>query len=211
MLFLDELPEFPRTALETLRQPLEDGHVTVSRAAMTCRFPARFQLVASMNPCPCGYLTDPTHECRCTPADIQRYHGRLSGPLLDRIDLHVDVPAVKYQELTRGAAGEPSAAVRERVMAARRIQLNRFRGRPGVFANAQMSQRDLQKYCRLDGATMGLLERAMQQTGLSARAYDRILKVARTIADLAGRAEIDAEAISEAIHYRSLDRSDWRR
>jgi magnesium chelatase family protein len=211
VLFLDELPEFPRSALETLRQPLEDGHVTVSRASMSCRFPARIMLVASMNPCPCGYFTDPARECRCSPADVQRYHSRLSGPLLDRIDLHVDVPAVKYQELTRGEPGEPSASVRERVVAARQRQLERFKGRHGLYANAQMNHKDLQNHCRLDDATLALLERAMGQMGLSARAYDRILKVSRTIADLAGRDAIDAEAVSEAIHYRSLDREFWRR
>ena len=209
VLFLDEMPEFPRHVLETLRQPLEDGLVTVSRAAMTSEFPSRFMLCGSMNPCPCGYLTDPARDCRCTPPDVQRYHARLSGPLLDRIDIHIDVPAVKYQELTRGAPGEPSAAVRERVLRARRVQLERFKDRPRVFANAQMTGKDLQRHCRLDEATLSLLERAMASMGLSARAYDRILRVARTIADLAGKQNLDAEAVSEAIHYRSLDRKVW--
>ncbi|MEN6626716.1 MAG: YifB family Mg chelatase-like AAA ATPase [Candidatus Sumerlaeia bacterium] len=206
VLFLDEMPEFPRMALETLRQPLEDGHVTVARAAMTCAFPAHFMLCGSMNPCPCGYMTDPTRECRCSPIDIQRYHARLSGPLLDRIDIHIEVPAVKYQELTRGQPGESSAAVRERVLAARRRQLDRFAGRPGVYCNAHMSGKDIERHCKLNDATMDLLERAMRQRGLSARAFHRILKVGRTIADLAGCDAIGPTEISEAIQYRSLDR-----
>lgn len=210
VLFLDEMPEFPRQVLETLRQPMEDGLVTVARAAMTCAFPARFMLCGSMNPCPCGYMTDPGRQCRCTPFDIQRYHARMSGPLLDRIDIHVEVPAVKYQELTRGAAGEASSAVRERVEQARKKQLNRFAGRPGVFCNAQMSGKDLRNFCKLDEATLSLLERAMQSQGLSARAFDRIIKVARTIADLTDEENIGSAGISEAIHYRSLDRELWR-
>ena len=210
VLYLDEMPEFPRQVLESLRQPLEDGTVTVSRAAMTCAFPARFMLCGSMNPCPCGYLTDPTRDCRCSPFDVQRYLSRISGPLLDRIDIHIDVPAVKYQELTRGAPGEASAPVRERVLRAREVQLRRFEKRRGVFCNAQMSGTDARKFCRLDDATLGLLERAMASMGLSARAYDRILKVSRTIADLAGKPEIDSETISEAIHYRNLDRELWK-
>jgi magnesium chelatase family protein len=210
VLFLDEMPEFPRQVLETLRQPLEDGHVTVARAAMTCSFPARFMLCGSMNPCPCGYHGDPGRSCRCTPVDIQRYHARLSGPLLDRIDIQIVVPAVKYQELTRGAAGESSAAVRERVLTARERQLRRFAQRPGVFCNAQMTGRDLRRFAPLADDTLALLERAMLSQNLSARAYDRILKVARTIADLAGQEEVGADAVSEAIHYRSLDRELWR-
>ena len=204
------MPEFPRQVLETLRQPLEDGSVTVARAAMTCAFPARFTLVGSMNPCPCGYMTDPSRQCRCTPFDIQRYHARMSGPLLDRIDIHVEVPAVRYQELTRGTPGESSAVVRERVLRAREVQLRRFAGRPGIFSNAQMSGKDMRAYCELDEPTLALLERAMHSQGLSARAYDRILKVSRTIADLAGSERITSEHISEAIHYRSLDRQLWR-
>jgi magnesium chelatase family protein len=221
ILFLDEMPEFPRQVLETLRQPLEDGHVTISRAAMTCDFPARLTLVASMNPCPCGYLTDPARQCRCTPVDVQRYHSRLSGPLLDRIDMHLEVPAVKYQELTRGEPGESSAAVRERVLRAREIQLRRFaplnaaatvKGRRArtIHCNAQMTSRELQTFCKLEEATLSLLERAMEKLGLSARAFDRILRVARTIADLAGDEPVTSAAISEAIHYRSLDRAVWR-
>lgn len=209
VLYLDEMPEFTRQVLETLRQPLEDGEVTVARAAMTCSFPARFMLCGSMNPCPCGYLGDPARECRCSPAEVQRYRGRMSGPLLDRIDLHVDVPAVKYQELTRGEKGEASARVRERVVNARRRQLERFGGRRGLFCNAQMTGKDLEAHCRLDEAPLRLLERAMDRMGLSARAYNRILRVARTIADLAQVETISREHISEAIHYRTLDRKLW--
>ena len=155
-------------------------------------------------------MTDPSRECRCAPPDIQRYHNRLSGPLLDRIDIHIDVPAVKYQELTRGRTGEPSRDVRARVVAARQCQLERFAGREGGYCDAQLHTRDLERHCRLDESTTGLLERAMAGSGLSARAYHRILKVARTIADLAGKAELDAESISEAIGYRTLDRSMWK-
>ena len=211
VLFLDEMPEFSRSALESLRQPIEDGFVTVTRSAMTCRFPAKFFMCASVNPCPCGYLTDPMRECACTPAEIHRYHSRLSGPLLDRIDIHIDVPAVRYQELTRGEPGESSAVVRERVQKARDIQLKRFEGNRGILCNAHMSGKDLRKHCDLDTETLGLLERAMETIGLSARAYDRIIKVARTIADLAGEESIGPAAISEAIHYRTLDRDIWKR
>ncbi len=210
VLFLDEMPEFPRQVLETLRQPLEDGQVTVSRAAMTCQFPARFILCGSMNPCPCGYMTDPSRDCRCSPPEIQRYHAKISGPLLDRIDIHVEVPAVKYQELTRGRPGEPSHAVRDRVEAARARQHARFAGRPGLYCNAQMSGRDIDRHCALADPVMDLLERAMARQGLSARAFHRILKVARTIADLAEKDTIDSEAISEAIGYRTLDREIWK-
>jgi len=210
VLFLDEMPEFPRGVLEALRQPLEDGLITVTRSSMTCQFPARFMLCGSMNPCPCGYLSDPTRECRCTPVQVQRYHARLSGPLLDRIDLHVEVPAVKYQELTRGAAGETTADVRARVQAARDAQLRRYRGIPGVLCNAHMRGRQIRSFCQLDGETLSLLERAMAGMGLSARAYDRILKVARTIADLAGEERIGPAHVSEAIQYRALDRQMWR-
>lgn len=211
VLFLDELPEFPRSVLETLRQPLEDHIVTVSRASMSCTFPALMMLVASMNPCPCGYLTDPARECRCHPGEIQRYHARISGPLLDRIDIHCEVPALKYQELTRGEAGESSAVVRERVIAARERQLARFTGRRGVYSNAQMGNKDIDACCPLSNDVLKLLERAMEVQGFSARAYHRILKVARTIADLAASEAITTEHISEAIHYRSLDREMWRR
>ena len=164
----------------------------------------------SLNPCPCGYLTDPARDCRCSPADVLRYHARLSGPLLDRIDIHIDVPAVKYQEMTRGQPGEPSAEVSRRVQQAREIQLKRFSALKGVFFNAHMSQREIQQHCKLDEQTLALLERAMASMNLSARAYDRILKVARTIADLAGEEQIGPPAISEAIQYRSLDRDMWK-
>lgn len=211
VLFLDEMPEFPRSVLEALRQPLEDGVITVTRSAMTCQFPARFILCGSMNPCPCGYLTDPDHECRCRPNDIQRYHAKLSGPLLDRIDIHIEVPAVKYQQLTRGEPGESTATVRERVQRARDRQLERFGSSNGTLCNAHMSRKQLQAYCALDNETLEMLENAMRTLGLSARAYDRILKVARTIADLEGDETIGAAAISEAINYRTLDRDTWKK
>jgi magnesium chelatase family protein len=177
---------------------------------MSCEFPAKFMLCGSMNPCPCGFLTDPTRECRCRPIEIQRYLSRLSGPLLDRIDIHIEVPAVKYQELTRGEEGETSAQVRARVQRAREVQLARFADCPGLFANGHMETRHLRRFCELDGETLGLLERAMRRLNLSARAYDRILKVSRTIADLAGRDRIGPEEVSEAITYRTLDRELWK-
>lgn len=221
VLFLDEMPEFPRSVLEALRQPLEDGTITVTRSAMTCEFPAQFMLCGSMNPCPCGYLTDPEHDCRCRPTEVQRYHSRLSGPLLDRIDIHVEVPAVKYQELTRGAAGEATAVVRRRVQEARNLQLARFSERNGersgernggsVLCNAQMNPSDIRRHCALDDKTLALLERAMKSLGLSARAYDRILKVSRTVADLDGSETVGTPHISEAIQYRTLDRDIWKK
>src|SRR4051812_14622629 len=191
VLFLDELPEFDRSVLEVLRQPLEDQKVTISRAAMTLTLPASFMLAAAMNPCPCGFWNDPTRECRCTPLQIQRYVGRISGPLMDRIDIHVDVPPVRFKEMSeRGApAGESSAAMRGRVLAARARQHERLRGE-GVFANAQMSPRQIRRFCQLNEECERLLERAMERQGLSARAYDRILKVSRTIADLGSSDEI---------------------
>lgn len=210
VLFLDEMPEFPRGALEALRQPLEDGVVTITRSAMSCEFPARFMLCASMNPCPCGYLTDPGRECRCRPVEIQRYHSRISGPLLDRIDIHLDVPAVRYQELTRGKPGESTADIRDRVQRARDVQIERFAAIEGLHCNAHMQGRVLREFCELDDSTLRLLERAMDSMGLSARAYDRILKVARTIADLAETKEINSEHVSEAIQYRTLDREMWK-
>jgi magnesium chelatase family protein len=211
VLFLDELPEFPRTVLEVMRQPLEDGHVTISRAAMSLTFPARFMLIAAMNPCPCGYFNDRSRECHCTPPMIQRYVSKISGPLLDRIDIHIDVPAVNYKEL-RGAGPVPeaSAQIRQRVMRARDTQLNRFASAgERIFCNAQMGSRQIRTYCELGTDCERLLERAMTQQGLSARAHDRILKVARTIADLEGAAMIEPKHIAEAIQYRTLDRRYW--
>ena len=212
VLFLDELPEFARGVLEVLRQPLEDRCVTISRAAMSLTFPASFMLVCAMNPCPCGFWNDPTRECRCTPPQIQRYVGRISGPLLDRIDLHVDVPAVRFKELT-GRAGvgpepESSASIRERVVRARGRQFVRFQGE-GIFANAQMPPRLIRRYCRIDAESERMLEAAMARQGLSARAYDRILKVSRTIADLDDADEIRQHHVAEAVGYRSLDRTYW--
>ena len=209
ILFLDELPEFDRGALEALRQPLEDKEVTISRAALSLTFPANFTLVASMNPCPCGYFGS-KRECRCSPFQIQRYVGKISGPLMDRIDIHVDVPEVEFKELRgRGVPeGDSSARIRERVLDARNIQLDRFRGK-GVFSNSAMEPRHIRKFCELDSDSESLLERAMLKQGLSARAHDRILKVARTIADLGASEKIQAGHISEAINYRSLDRNYW--
>jgi magnesium chelatase family protein len=206
VLFLDELPEFKRSALEVLRQPLEDGHVTISRSAGKITLPCVFMLVAAMNPCPCGYLGDPRHECRCTPAQIQRYRTRISGPLLDRIDLHIEAPALSIAELRHDRPGESSAAIRERVETARQRQLVRFRG-GSITANARMPASQLKKYCGLDSRLGDLLQQAMEQLSLSARAYDRILKVARTIADLAGADRIESPHLLEAIQYRSLDRN----
>ena len=209
VLFLDELPEFDRSVLEVLRQPLEDKQVTISRAAMSLTFPALFTLVASMNPCPCGYFGS-NRECKCSPPQIQRYVGKISGPLLDRIDIHVDVPAVNFKEL-RGKgvpAGESSASIRERILKARQLQLRRFAGEK-VFSNAAMSSAQIRKYCHLNAESESLLERAMLRQGLSARAHDRILKVARTIADLETSENIEPTHIGEAIGYRSLDRNYW--
>lgn len=209
VLFLDELPEFDRSVLEVLRQPLEDKQVTISRAAMSLTFPALFTLVASMNPCPCGYFGS-NRECRCSPPQIQRYVGKISGPLLDRIDIHVDVPAVNFKELRgRGVPqGENSAAIRGRIVKARRLQLRRFAGEK-VFSNAAMSSGQIRKHCHLSAESESLLERAMLRQGLSARAHDRILKVARTIADLEASENIEPTHIGEAIGYRSLDRNYW--
>ncbi len=210
VLFLDELPEFHRNALEVLRQPLEDGVVTISRAAMTLEFPAKFILVAAMNPCPCGHLTDPVKECTCNPVQVQRYLSRISGPLLDRIDIHIEVPAVRVQELSRGRPGEPSTTIRERVINARQIQLDRFKNKRNLYCNAQMSGKDVHEYCKLSNDGIQLIETATKQLGLSARAYDRILKVSRTIADLESTPDIQTSHLAEAIQYRSLDRSLWK-
>jgi magnesium chelatase family protein len=231
LLFLDELPEFPRNVLEVLRQPLEDGVVTIARAAMSLTFPARFMLAAAMNPCPCGYFNDKSRECMCTPPMIQRYVSKVSGPLLDRIDIHIEVPAVQYKELRSAASAEGSAEIRIRVLAARQRQHARFAvpTEPGaphlapemrdrkparpkskpIFSNSQMNTQQIRTFCELSPDAERLLERAMQQQGLSARAHDRILKVARTIADLAAEQNIAVPHIAEAIQYRTLDRSYW--
>ena len=205
VLFLDELPEFRRSVLDVLRQPLEDGQVTIARASMALTFPARFMLAAAMNPCPCGYSTDPQRDCVCTAQQLHRYGGRVSGPLLDRIDLHIEVPPVHLADLASRAAAEPSAAVRARVNAARQRQRERFAG-SGIPHNAAMGVRTIRQFCKLDAAGERLLEQAMQRFGLSARAHDRIRKVARTIADLAGAEAIGIEHLSEAVQYRTLDR-----
>ncbi|HTS67048.1 MAG TPA: YifB family Mg chelatase-like AAA ATPase [Candidatus Acidoferrales bacterium] len=203
MLFLDEFPEFPRDVLEMLRQPLEDGCVTIARASMTLRFPSSFMLVAAMNPCPCGFYGDSTRECRCTPAIIQRYLGKISGPLLDRIDIHVEVPAVPYKELRGNASAESSADIRARVEQARATQ--QARG----FYNARMPAGEIRKVCALDDAGERTLEMAVRRMGLSARAHDRILKVARTVADLGQSTGVSAKHVAEAVQYRSLDRNYW--
>ncbi len=205
VLFLDELPEFKKNVLEVLRQPLEDQRVTISRATTTLTYPSSFMLIAAMNPCPCGYFSDPKHECQCTTPQIQRYRSRISGPLLDRIDIHVEVPAVPYKELMGKTATESSAAIRERVAAARRVQTRRFQnGR--IHCNAQMGNRHIKVHCELDEAGLNLLETAVDRLGLSARAYNRILKIARTVADLAGAERVGVAHLAEAVQYRSLDR-----
>ena len=210
VLFLDELPEFPRNVLEVMRQPLEEGTVCIARAAMSLTFPARFMLAAAMNPCPCGFHNDRTRECHCTPPMIQRYISKISGPLLDRIDIHIDVPAVNYKEMRSSAEPESSSQILERVIRARQIQLARFSsGREKVFCNAQMSPRYIRTFCELSADCERLLERAMTQQGLSARAHDRILKVARTIADLEATPQLEPKHIAEAIQYRTLDRTFW--
>ena len=209
VLFLDELPEFQRNVLEVLRQPLEEGSVTIARAASSLTFPSRFMLAGAMNPCPCGFFGDPTRECRCTPAQIQRYVSKISGPLLDRIDIHIEVPAVRYRELRSPAPAEGSAEVRERVMRARQAQLNRFAGGKQVYSNAQMPPKLIRKHCQISAEGEKLLETAVAKLGLSARAHDRVLKVARTIADLDGAASIEPKHLMEAVQYRSLDRSYW--
>ena len=211
VLFLDELPEFSRDSLEVLRQPLEDGQITVSRAAGSATYPSRFQLVAAMNPCKCGYYGHPTRPCTCSPSAVRQYRSRVSGPLLDRIDLQVEVTPVAIGEISQVRPSEPSAAIRERVIRAREVQAERFREVPGVHTNAMMNARMLREFCPLDQVARELLERAMVRLDLSARAYDRIVKVARTIADLEGTADIGAAHLAEAINYRSLDRGSWGR
>jgi magnesium chelatase family protein len=210
VLFLDELPEFHRRSLEVLRQPLEQGAVTISRALNSTTFPARFVLVAAMNPCPCGYLGDPRHACKCSPVQIERYMGRISGPLLDRIDMHIEVPGVPFQELSASADGTSSALMREQVSRARAAQRKRF-GADTHTLNSRMTTRQLRRHCVLDEDGKALLKTAMEELGLSARAHDRILRVARTIADLEGAPDIRPEHVTEAISYRSLDRKLWAR
>jgi magnesium chelatase family protein len=210
VLFLDELPEFKRHVLEVLRQPLEDGRVVIVRAAGSVAYPAQFMLAAAMNPCPCGFASDPIKECTCTPLQIQRYLARISGPLLDRIDIHLEVPPLKYREITTDDAGESSADIRTRVRRARAVQQDRFRRARGVYCNAHMTSRHIRRFCELEGEAAELLERALERLSLSARAYDRILKVARTIADLAAADHIGPEHVAEAIQYRSLDRAPRR-
>ncbi|TZF82075.1 YifB family Mg chelatase-like AAA ATPase [Pedobacter sp. BS3] len=209
VLFLDELPEFKRTVLEVMRQPLEERRITISRARFTVDYPASFMLVASMNPCPCGFYNHPEKECICPPGAVQKYLGKISGPLLDRIDLHVEVTPVDFNELASDRVAEKSADIRQRVTRAREIQDKRFEHKPDLYCNAQMSVKMVREVCQINEAGQALLKKAMEKLGLSARAYDRILKVARTIADLAGSENIQTEHLAEAIHYRSLDREGW--
>ena len=205
VLFLDELSEFKKHVIEVLRQPLEDLRVTISRATLTLTYPSSFMLIAAMNPCPCGYFSDPKHECRCTYPQIHRYRSKISGPLMDRIDIHVEVPAVPYKDLIGAADAESSEIIRSRVADARERQFERFK-RTKIYCNAQMINRHIKKHCRIDSASCDLLESAVDKLGFSARAYNRILKISRTIADLDGAADIAMEHIAEAIQYRSLDR-----
>jgi magnesium chelatase family protein len=209
VLFLDEFPEFARNVLEVLRQPLEDKKICISRTKMSVEYPANFMLVCSMNPCPCGHFGNPLQQCSCSTPQIQRYMGRISGPLLDRIDIHIDVPALPYQDLSEKGRGEISEVIRNRVIAARIIQSERFYKRQDCYKNADMLPSDLRTFCVLDDMSKQLLKTAMNKLGLSARAYDRILKVSRTIADLEGVDSIKTVHISEAIQYRSLDRQYW--
>ncbi len=209
VLFLDELPEFQRSVLEVMRQPLEDRIITISRAKFTVEYPASFMLISSMNPCPCGYYNHPEKECVCAPGNIQRYLNKISGPLLDRIDIHVEVVPVSYDELSEVKPAESSEEIRDRVIAARERQSQRFDGKDQIHCNAQMSSRMIRAHCEIDSAGKTLLKKAMEKLGLSARAYDRILKVARTIADLEGTEKIQSYHLAEAIQYRSLDRSGW--
>lgn len=209
VLFLDELPEFKRTVLEVMRQPMEERKVTISRARVSIDFPASFMLIASMNPCPCGYYNHPEKECTCSPQMVQRYLNKISGPLLDRIDLHVEVTPVAFSELSSSKQTESSAAIRERVIKARTIQSERFKEHPGIYANAVMGSKLLKQICILDQPGMNLLKKAMERLNFSARAFDRILKVSRTIADLDASANIRPDHVAEAIQYRSLDRESW--
>jgi magnesium chelatase family protein len=205
VLFLDELSEFKKNVLEVLRQPLEDLMVTISRATLTITYPSSFMLVAAMNPCLCGYFSDPKHECRCTFQQINRYRSKISGPLLDRVDIHVEVPSVPYKDLKGEFDAESSEKIRKRVVAARSIQSKRLK-RTKIYCNAQMANRHIKQHCRVDKTSSSILESAIDKLGLSARAYNRILKIARTIADLEGSTEIQVDHVSEAIQYRTLDR-----
>ena len=209
VLFLDELAEFSKTTLEVLRQPLEDRKITISRAKYTVEYPCSFMFVASMNPCPCGYYGDPTHHCVCTPGQITRYLSKISGPLMDRIDIHCEVQAVPFAQLSQMQPGEPSAVIRERVIKARQIQEARYKDFQGIYCNAQMTERMIHQFAEPDTQSLDMLRMAMERLSLSARAYNRILKVARTIADLEGKEQIQSYHIAEAIGYRSLDRGDW--
>jgi magnesium chelatase family protein len=209
VLFLDELPEFKRTVLEVMRQPMEERRVTISRARMSVDYPSSFMLIASMNPCPCGYYNHPEKDCVCAPGVVQNYLNKISGPLLDRIDIHIEVTPVKFDELSDKRAAESSKSVRERVIAARDIQETRFKDAKGIYCNAQMTKQMINQFCEIDQAGQNLLKRAMEKLGLSARAYDRILKVSRTIADLGDSESIKPEHLAEAIQYRSLDRDTW--
>ncbi|MEL6733957.1 MAG: ATP-binding protein, partial [Bacteroidota bacterium] len=209
ILFLDELPEFKRQVLEVLRQPLEERRITVSRARLTVEYPANFMMVASMNPCPCGYFNHPERECVCGPPQVQRYLSKISGPLLDRIDLHIEVTPVKFEELAARPEGEKSTTIQARVIQARDRQITRFDTHPGIYSNAMMPPNMVRQVCQIDEVSQNLLKTAMKKLDLSARAFDRILKVARTIADLAAKDQIEADHIAEAIQYRSLDRESW--
>lgn len=209
VLFADELPEFNKSTLEVLRQPLEDRKITISRAKYTVEFPCSFMFVASMNPCPCGYYGDPTHTCVCSPGQIQRYMNKISGPLLDRIDIQVEITPVPFKDISQAREGEKSEVIRKRVIAARKIQEERYKESKGVYCNAQMSERMIHQYAEPDKAGLDLLKMAMEKFSLSARAYSRILKVARTIADLDGSEKVEARHLAEAISYRNLDRGDW--
>ena len=209
VLFADELPEFNKATLEVLRQPLEDRKITISRAKYTVEYPCSFMFVASMNPCPCGYYGDPTHQCVCTPGQIQRYMNKISGPLLDRIDIQIEITPVPFKDISQAQPGEPSAAIRERVIAARKMQEERFKTIKGVYCNAQMTERMIHQYAEPDEAGINMLRMAMERLSLSARAYNRILKVARTIADLDHSENVQSHHLAEAIGYRNLDRGDW--
>ncbi len=209
VLFLDELPEFKRTVLEVMRQPLEDRKISISRARFTVEYPASFMLVAAMNPCPCGYYNHPEKDCTCPAGTVQKYLSKISGPLLDRIDIHIEIVPVPFEKLSEEAPAEPSERIRERVIKARKIQEDRFKDHKGIHCNAQMSSKDLRTYAVLDEAGNTLLKTAMNRLNLSARAYDRILKVARTIADLEKSENILSQHVAEAVNYRNLDREGW--